>query len=299
MITLRDIKHTIACMMFITGCTTPQKVEGPAPKILSRWAAYYDDKIPAEHFKGYELVVFDRVYHPDLSALKGKGDVLAYVSAGEIHGDAPEFAELNEAGVLLKHNTHWNSHAVDLRSPRWQNIVLNHVADAKAQGFSGVMLDTLEIPTQVIRPIEKYDMQSAAANLIKTIRKQHPDMKIMVNRALEILPMVAKEIDFVLAESVCAQTDLAIGQSNLLPMAEYRKSVDKLQQLKAKAPQLKVYTLDYWNMDDVNGVHSIYRQQRDSGFIPYVSTPDLRKHTPEPLLGKTKQMHALNGDYHA
>lgn len=299
MIALRNIKNAIACMMFITGCTTPQKVEGPAPKILSRWAAYYDDKIPAEHFKGYELVVFDRVYHPDLTKLKDKGNLLAYVSAGEVHGDAPEMAELEAAGVLLKHNTHWNSHAVDLRSPRWQQIVLAQVADAKAQGFNGVMLDTIEIPTQVIRPIEKYDMQSAAANLIRSIRKQYPDMKIMVNRAIEILPMVAKEIDFVLAESMCAQTDLTTGQSSLLANIEYRKSVDKLQQLKAKAPGLKVYTLDYWNMDDVNGVHSIYRQQRDSGFVPYVSTPDLRKHTPEPLLGKTKQIHALNGDYHA
>lgn len=296
---LSGIKNAIACVMFLTGCATPQKTEGPAPKIHARWVAYYDKELPAEHFKGYELVVFDRVYHPDIAPLKDKTTLLAYVSAGEVAGDSPDMPMLEKAGLLLKHNTHWNSHAVDLRAPQWHQIVLAQVADAKAQGFDGVMLDTIEIPTQVIRPLEKPDMQAAAANLIRTIRKQFPDMKIMVNRGLELLPDVAGDIDYMLAESMCAQTELTIGQSALLPEPVYRKNVELLQQLKAKAPRLKVYTLDYWNMDDLKGVHSIYRQQRAAGFIPYVTTPDLRKHTPEPLLGKTKQVQELRGEQHA
>jgi len=300
MLGMRSFKNAMACMMFITGCATPQKVEGPAPKVRDRWVIYYDNALPAEHFKGYGLVVFDRIYHPDFTILKNKTTLLAYVSAGEIAGDSPDVATLEADKLLLHHNTHWNSHAVDLRAPVWQQMVLAQVADAKARGFDGVMIDTIESPIHMIRPLEKPDMQAAAANLIRSIRKQFPDMKIMLNRGFDILPLIAGEIDYALAESICAQTELAIGQSTLLPESAYRKSVDMLQQMKRKAPQLKLYTLDYWNMEDAKGVHSIYRQQREAGFIPYVSTPDLRKHTPEPLLGKSKHVvHALSEDSHA
>jgi hypothetical protein len=44
-----------------------------------------------------------------------------------------------------------------------------------------------------------------------------------------------------------------------------------------------VITLDYWNMDDVNGLATIYARHRAEGFVPYVTTPDLTTHTPEPL----------------
>jgi polysaccharide biosynthesis protein PelA len=296
---LRNVRDALACVMMLTGCATPQKADQPAPKARERWAAYYDKQVPAEHFKGYGLVVFDRVYHPDFTILKGKTVVLAYVSAGEVPSDSDLAQQMRDEGLILKDNAHWQSHAVDLRAPVWQRAVIAQVQDAKDRGFDGVMLDTVDSPIHTIRPLERPDMQAAAINLIRSIRSQFPEMKIMLNRGFDILPQIAGEIDYALAESICAQTELAIGQSTLLPDSVYRKNVELLQQAKVKAPRLKLYTLDYWNMDDLKGVHSIYRQQREAGFVPYVSTPDLRKHTPEPILGTSKHTHALGGDHHA
>lgn len=284
-------KGVIAAMLLLTGCNVAHKGETMSHKGRERWAAYYNNTLPAEHFKGYELVVFDRLYHPDFEILKGKTTVLAYISAGEVHGDSPDVKQMEGEGLLLRDNAHWKSHAVEMRSPIWQKIILSQVKDAKDRGFDGVMLDTIESPIAAIRALEKPDMQAAAINLIRSIRKEYPDMKIMVNRAFDVAAGTAEIIDYVLAESTYSDTELTQKSSRLLPESAYRASVDKLQQMKRKAPHLRVYTLDYWNIDDTKGVHSIYRQQRAAGFIPYVTTPDLQKHTPEPVLGRSQHRY--------
>lgn len=125
-------------------------------------------------------------------------------------------------------------------------------------------------------------MQDSAASLIHEIRAANPRMKIMVNRGFAILPVISHDIDYVLAESIYSRTDVSTGQSELFPPITYSQVAEQLRDATVNARRLQVFTLDYWNTNDVNGLERIYAAQRAKGFIPYVTTPDLRSLTPIP-----------------
>ena len=104
----------------------------------------------------------------------------------------------------------------------------------------------------------------------------------MVNRGFSILPSVSGDIDYILAESIMSHPDVSTGQFVLFPALVTNQVAEQLRRVVALAPQLQVFTLDYWNQDDVKGLERIYASQRTQGFVPYVSTPDLARFTPEP-----------------
>lgn len=273
------LRQMLAALLCLAGC-----VPATGPGGTVRWAAYYHNKLPASQFAGLDLVVFDRRYHPDFKSLHGI-EIYAYVSIGEVPGDAPEAAMLEKKGLLLGHQAKWGSHIVNITAPVWRKIVLDQVADADKQGFSGVMLDTLDSPlywakTQAPEEVEAF--HAAAIELIAAIRRQHPRLKIILNRGFDILPDVAAQLDFVLAESILTQPDESSGQFVLAPAISYHQAVTQLHHVVAFAPRLQILTLDYWNQDDVQGVQFLYSRQRANGFSPYVSTPDLHHFTPEP-----------------
>jgi uncharacterized protein (TIGR01370 family) len=277
------LKNAIAALLCLTGCAPAPKIAGITP--IRTWAAYYDHKLPAKTFKDLDLVVFDRRYYPKFDDLKGKTIVLAYVSAGEVYDDVPERKILQEKNLLLFQNERWKSHAVDLTALEWQKIVMDQVDDAEAKGFDGVMLDTIDSPlywAATKQPERLEALRQGAIDLIHAIRKSHPHMKIMLNRAFEILPSVAVDIDYSLAESILTNTDVSTGQFGLNPPEVYHQAAEQLQTVEALAPQLQVFTLDYWKQDDVKGLERIYAEQRANGFTPYVNTPALNTYTPEP-----------------
>ena len=279
----RYFKSTIAALLCLTGCVPSPKIAGITP--IKTWAAYYDDKLPAKTFENVDLVVFDLRYHPKFDVLKGKTIVLAYVSAGEVHGDVPERQILQAKNLILYKNERWKSYAIDITASEWQKMVLNQIDDAEKKGFDGVMLDTIESPlywASTQQPERLNAMRQGAADLIHKIRKSHPNMKIMVNRAFDILPMVAADIDYSLAESILTNTNVSTGQFGLNPPDTYHQVAEQLRNVVALAPQLQVFTLDYWKQDDVKGLERIYAEQRANGFTPYVNTPALNTYTPEP-----------------
>lgn len=271
-----------AVFICLSSCT-PATLHPMKP--IKRWAAYYDDKMVAQQFASLDLVVFDGRYHPDLTQLKGKTILLAYVSMGEVRNDSDEKAVLADGDALLVENTTWKSHAVDLGAREWRQLVMGHVDKAIADGFDGVMLDTVDSPLEWARtqsPERLKDMQESAIRLIRAIRLKHPSIKIMLNRGFDILPEVSQYINFSLAESMLTEKDNFSGQFRLFPPITYSKAVIQLQHLHARAEHLQQFTLDYWDVDDVKGLERIYAMQRASGFVPYVTTQDLRRFTPEP-----------------
>ena len=275
------LRHWLLALFCCASCTPTSKV----PPDTLRWAAYYDSKLPARDFLDYDMVLFDRRYHPPLKPLKGKVILLAYVSAGEAHGDSPLLEGLRKENAILANNKQWDSHVMDLTSARWRSAVMDEVDDALKQGFDGVMLDTLDSALDVA---EKKDprlgaaAEAAAVQLIKDIRAHHPHMQLMLNRGLKLLPDVSGQLDFILAESILAETNVSSGQSKLFPPNTYRQVARLLQDARARSPQLKIMTLDYWDMDDVQGMEQLYAIQRAHGFSPYVATPDLRRLILEP-----------------
>jgi uncharacterized protein (TIGR01370 family) len=239
-----------------------------------RFVVYYGDKIPAAKFADYDVIVFDSDTHPDLAALKDK-TLLGYVSLGEAEKYRGYFKELKKKKILLSDNKVWKDHAViDIRKPEWKDYVLEILIPATLkQGFSGVMLDTIDSPLALENehPKQYPGMHQAAVELIGSIRSHYPDIKIMLNRGFEILPQVADDIDMVMAETI--YTDWQPGQKH--PIVQSQKDYDAalamLSEAKRVAPALKIYTIDYWPAKDRAGIKTIYARQRQAGFVPYVA----------------------------
>lgn len=275
-----------ALVLAIAACTSEKPKTLPKVAAMDRWVAYYNDTLPASAFAEYDLVVFDREHHPDFSGLLGQSKrptILAYVSMGEVHGHEKALrAMLREEGAILGKNERWNSYIVDITHPIWHAHLLDELLpDVVAQGFDGVMLDTLDSALHA-EGQDKAELYLTAVQLIREIRARYPQMRIMLNRGYEILPYVANSVDYALAESVYFSYDPATNVSTRQPSSATQPFVDILQQARANAPKLQVFTLDYWHAEDSSGIFRVYKEQRGRGFIPYVATPDLRQLVPEP-----------------
>lgn len=245
-----------------------------------RWLVYYSDRAPVEQLTDYDLVALDSQYHPPLQGLNERGVVtLGYISLGEVEDFRPHFEAVRDEGLLLVENEYWpGSWMVDMRDPRWTRRVIEELIPAILnKGFDGIIMDTLDNAAWLERrdPERYAGMTEAAADLVLSIRRHFPQIRIMMNRGYEVLPRVAESIDYALGESVYADYDFENDEYDLVETDLYRRQVEILQQAQAQAPELTVVTLDYWDPEDRAGIARIYEEQRANGFVPYVATIDL------------------------
>ncbi len=252
-----------------------------------KWLVYYSDEAPFTDFHDYSLLVLDSQYHPPLLPLADRGKtLLGYISVGEVEQFRPHFDEVKAEGILLQENQFWKgSFFVDLRDPRWTSRVIEELIPAVLRkGFHGLFLDTMDNPVYLedMQPETYKGMTAAAADLIRTIRHHYPRIKIMLNRAYELLPEIGGEIDYVLGESVYADYDFENKTYGFVETETYRHQVDMLTDAQSRYPELRVITLDYWYPEDEDTIRDIYKEQRGNGFEPYVATIELNRIVPEP-----------------
>ena len=254
---------------------------------LPTWAVYYGNAMPPDKFYSYDVLVFDADSDPLISPLLKQGKtVLGYLSLGEVESYRTWYSSVQQEGLLLEENKSWSgSFFVDVRDPRWtKRIIEQLIPSILHKGFSGVFIDTLDNPAELERNNgEAFEgMTKAAARLVLSIRRHYPDIKIMLNRAYEILPEVGGAIDMVLAESLYTDYNFTTKQYQRVEASLYSNQLSILQQAAKKFPKLSVYTLDYWPPEDTTVLADIYHVQRENGFIPYVATVELDRLIAEP-----------------
>ena len=259
----------------------------PSVRAETPWVVYYADKEPPSAFEPYKLVVLDSEHHPPLRPLKDRGKVLlGYISLGEVETHRPWFERVKSWGILSAENPNWpGSFYVDVRDKRWVELVVAELVPALLhRGFDGVFLDTLDNPPHLERtdPKAYAGMTEAAARLVKTMRRHFPGMRIMQNRAYEILPETAGAIDYALGESVTSGWDFQAGAPHPQPAEDRGFQVDALKAAKRLNPALELMSLDYWDPKDAGGIAKLYATERADGFSPYVSTVELDRVVPEP-----------------
>lgn len=272
------MKHFLwafCCMFLLVGSASA----ADAP----RWAVYYANDKEWEAFKKYDLVVFDADKHPQVRPLTGLDkDVLAYLSLVEVEKTRPFFAKVKNAGLVLE--TAEDGRAIiDIRNPLWMKLLIEEIVPLYVrEGFTGLMLDTVDsaMALEAKNPARYVGMGQAAVSLVRHIHLHYPYLKLMVNRGFELLPGMENDISMVLAESV--YIDSRRQPARPFPEAHYNDVLKMLAAAKEENPNLRLFSLDYWNMEDGDGVKKIYEKQRESGFAPYVSTPDLQTIYAEP-----------------
>jgi polysaccharide biosynthesis protein PelA len=246
----------------------------------SSWVVTYSDQDRIEAFDPFDLVILDSTFHPPLRSLEDRGKtLLGYISLGEVENNRPYFQEAKGEGIVLEESKNWpGSFFIDVREKSWTKRVIEVlIPDILRQGFHGLFLDTLDNPPHLEReqPEKFSGMTKAATRLVTAIRYHYPHILIMMNRGYELLPHVGGQIDMVLGEAVYAGYDFSTKQNHRVDEEEYRSQVGLLQKAKRDFPKLAVYTLDYWDPKDRQGVEAIYTIQRNNGFFPYVSTVQL------------------------
>lgn len=254
----------------------------------TRWAVYYSDALPASAFSEYDMLVFDADHHPSLDPLREQRKILlGYISLGEIEAYRTHYDWAKKAGLLLEENPNWEGHYIlDVRNPVWAQYVIESIIPSLLEkGFDGIMIDTIDSPIylEAEKDAELYKgMQDASARLIHVIRMHYPSIPIMLNRGFVLLPEIAGDLTYLMAESTYTSYDFSKKEPYLLSKEQRDEYQAYLQSALKYNPELTILTLDYWDMQDKNTVQNIYTAQRAEGFSPYVTTIDLHTHTPEP-----------------
>lgn len=249
------------------------------------FAIYYGHDLEAKAFQQFDLVVLESSNPGIIRELKAEHKiVLGYLSLGEVNKTRDYFAYVKDKECLLVQNPNWpEAFMVDIRKPAWRSYVLETLVPSLLdQGFDGVFIDTLDssIHLERINPLKYKGMRIAAVELIRQMKKSFPDMKIMLNRAFEIVPDVATDLDCILGESICSGYDF--NDKKYLKVSEraYDDAVKILKGFHKNNPKLKIMTLDYCDENDEFRRKEIYGKQQANGFIPYVTTIELDRVSP-------------------
>ncbi len=269
-------------LVALTACSC-----GGPQRPPERWTVFYGVEAPPELLHGHDIVVLDPGYRGDLGAVRSKGaKVLAYLSLGELNRQRETFGAAERAGVLVRENPNWpGAFVVDLRHPAWTAIAVQEMAlPLQARGFDGLFLDTLDSALALEReaPDNYRGMRQAAVALVTHLRARWPDSVLMVNGALELTGELREVTAAFAIESTFTTWDFQAKQARLLRPDERAASLKRQQAARAANLALRLYTLDYWDVEDRAGVRAIYAAQRQAGFVPYVATIALDRVVPEP-----------------
>lgn len=266
----------LLCLMDWVGASDPL-----------HWVVAYGSDYTQKQLRPYEILVFDSHDHPNLKQFVGQGKtVLGYLSLGEIEEHRSYFQKAQQGGFLLDKNPNWtDSYFVDLRDKRWAKQVIEElIPGILYQKFTGLFLDTLDNAVYLEqRDPQKYQgMREAAIHLVQAIRLHYPQIKIMINRAFDLLPEVAREVDMLVGESLYTTFDFTAKTYQRVPDEESEQHLQQMRSAKETNPRLQLFSLDYWDPDDLGTIRQIYEVERSRGLIPYVSTWQLNVITPEP-----------------
>lgn len=251
-----------------------------------KWVAFYGVAADEDILAAYDIVVLDPGFGGSISRIASKNArVCGYLSLGEIRTSDPLAASLDVA-AMLPENPDWpGTRRVDIRHPSWQSLVLDQrIPSLIAQGFGGLMFDTLDTPPylELVKPEHYRGMKQAAVDLVHRIRARWPDLLIVMNRGYALLPDVVDQVDAVIAESLLTSPGAVANQFVWVTPDQVKLQLDLLAPAARRSPAMPILSLDYWDSDDASGQAEIYRQERALGHHPYVATRNLDRIVPEP-----------------
>lgn len=244
------------------------------------WVVYYNDQAPAEAFLPFNPIILDSAHHPPLAPLiKENKSLFGYVNLAEAEDRHSWFTQIKAKGILIEENLEWRgSWVVDIRQPVWKDFLLNQIIPPiLSEGFSGLFLDQIDISLELEKkdPKKYQKMKEAAIDLIQSIRKKYPKIKLMLNRGYDILDLIGNEIDFVLAETLYTSYNSKINEYYIRPKEEFEWQLAQLNKARFLFPHLTLFSLDYWDPEDQEMYQQIYAVERSHWMRPYVATRQL------------------------
>ncbi len=228
----------------------------------------------------FDMAVLDADAHPSLEVLRKKILLIGYVSVGEAEAYRFYWEKIKNAPWLLAENPDWKEgFRVDVRDPAWQALILDEVIPRIiAQGFDGVMLDTLDTADYLeeTSPEKFKGARGAVTDLVRQIRRKYPGLLLISNNGFSVLEEIAPFLNGMLAEDIYRMPDFEKGGYKEVPEEDRRYKVRILRRIQAER-KLPVFNIDYAAEGDRETVRECIREARTLGFKPYIAEKNLSK----------------------
>jgi polysaccharide biosynthesis protein PelA len=217
----------------------------------------------------YAQIIVQPAYYTagQVAYLRSRGVcAIAYLSIG--YEPAPEAVRdwyvFSPYTGLPARDPRWDVFVVDCRSPTWQEYVLRErIPEILNRGFQGLFLDNLDVQ-------ESYpDTRSGVIDLVRRIRRAHPDLTLIVNRGFSVLDALVSTVDGVLFEAFTTYHDTeryAAWEGAELAWTEMQAA--RLRQLN---PEWPILALDYALPHEQALRHLAEARARAHGFSSFVS----------------------------
>ncbi len=267
----------IFLVAWAVGLVTTVSLRGAEPLAFY---VNYSAHVPTGPLVAHPLSIVHPDAKLDLAAAHRVGNtVLAYLSVGEVAGDAPYRAEVTRRGLpLAGRNDVWKSDLIDLADPSWAEFLVDELAaNAARRGFDGFFLDTLD-SIELIAPRDAARQAALRRGLVATIKRLRtafPQKRIVVNRGFGAFAELQDSIDGVLVESVFATHDFATKTNRPVAAADTTALLAELQKITAAGRA--VYVLDYADPAPTaaSQAMAVAEKIRVLGYHAFVSTPAL------------------------
>lgn len=261
----------MAVAIFVTlGVSRKARADEP-PHVST--AFYYAAPVPSELLAHFDRVVVEPDGVRSLPT-NSRAQLFAYVSVGEVN-PSRSYRQAIPAPLIVGSNPVWGSDLVDARKDEWREFLLDRVVEPLyARGFRGLFLDTLDSYERITKePQERAAYARGIANIIEALRHRHPDLKVLMNRGFDVLPLLTQPPDGLVVESLFQTADPGEAYRQVSP--EERNALLRVLQHVREKWNLPITVIDYVTPTDRSLRRHIANRIWQSGFDPYVSTPSL------------------------
>ena len=277
------------CALFILLHAPPHapfceaKLAGSLEGVRNWFILLNDDDSAAgqldQQMQSFDMAILDpdrHFAHPDRE--KGKPILIGYVSLGEAESYRFYWERVKDRPWILWENPDWKgNYLVDVRSDEWRTLLIDNVIPAVMEkGFRGLFLDTLDTAVSLEeRESKKYSgCRAAMVGLIQEIHKKYPDLLLISNNGLELLPQTAPFLSGVLVEDIHSMPDFEKGGYKEVPPEDRQEKVRLLKQMMEKY-SLPVFIVDYVARSNKEKARECSERSRALGFKPYIAEKEL------------------------
>ncbi|MGW8121257.1 endo alpha-1,4 polygalactosaminidase [Roseivirga echinicomitans] len=199
-------------------------------------------KINPDKIRGYKYVILESEHYSafDIKLIKENNEqVIGYISVGEVSTSRYYYESL-KARTLGK-NEIWHSYYLNVGDEFTQKVLMSFVDRMVGKGFDGLFLDTVDTYAKW-GPYP--NMGDDFVNLLKLFKDKYPDIHLMQNAGLSLIPKAAKYINTVAIESVATNYSFDKSEYRMHKWNEFYKRIEELQAIR-KEYQLPVILIEY------------------------------------------------------
>lgn len=238
-------------------------------------AFYYASTPPLDELKAFDIVVVD----PDAVAVSpvsyrtSDSELFSYVSVGEADPSRKNFAAFDRKW-FIGDNAAWKTKVIDVSNPDWRQFFLDRIIEPLWQaGYRGFFLDTMDsyqiAASKKVHPA----MEEGLVELLKGIKKRHPEARLILNRGFEIIPRARDTIFAVAAESLFRRFEPSTGKYGEVSEEDRKWLLARFAEVKNIG--IPVISIDYVSPSGRDLARSTAERIKSLGFVPWVTDKDL------------------------